>query len=103
MDSGLDDALKETVNPFHRRFSFIWYMVLYSLTLIIIWTIFYFDQDISIFNLVKLEKNDNILLATFKDGLYMDIFIASTLGIGVAALIMDYIYSCFNCGVFVFQ
>ena len=103
MDSGPDDALKETVNPFHRRFSFIWYMVLYSLTLIIIWTIFYFDKNVSIFNLIKLENNDNILLATFKDGLYMDIFIGSTLGIGVAAFIMDYVYSCFNCGVFVFK
>lgn len=98
-----DDDYREPVNPFHRRFSYIWYLVVYSITLIVILILFHFDKDVSLFNLIQLKNNDEFLLATFNNGLYLYIFIGSTLGIGVASLVMDYLYSCFNCGVFVFQ
>ena len=98
-----DDDSEGAGNHFHRRMTFMWYIVLYSLTLIILLLVFNFEEEVTIFNLIKLENNNDILLANYMNGLYLNLFIGLTLCIGAASFIMDYIYSCFNCGVFVFN
>ena len=104
-DESDDDDDDEKGNPYHRKMTFIWYMVLYSLILILILVVYNVDQDFEIFNLIQWQwrKAEDISLITYKNGLYLNLIVGGTICIGVFSFILDFLYSCINCGVFVFQ
>ena len=93
-------------NPWHRKVSTIWYSILYSVPLVIILNCCNTNPNtIFIFNIAHWDYFSwgDLALVKEKDGLYLNITILTTLGLGVLGILMDFLYYCCGNGVFIFQ
>ena len=104
--TGRDEYDEYDPNPWHRRMSTIWYFFLYSIPLVIILICCNTNPDnVFIFDIAHWDYVNwgDLDLVKYKDGLYLNILILTTLGLGIIGILMDWIYYCCGSGVFIFQ
>ena len=101
---------EEDPNPFQRKLSFIWYFVLYSALLVTILILCNFNElfdfnlyNVKIYDVVHFKPIKWAELPLVQEKFYLNVIIGITLGVGVLSIVLDFIYSCFGCGVFIFQ
>ena len=101
---------EEDPNPFQRKLSFIWYFVLYSALLVTILILCNFNElfdfnlyNVKIYDVVHFKPIYWAELPLVQEKFYLNVIIGITLGVGVLSIVLDFIYSCFGCGVFIFQ
>ena len=92
-------------NPLFRRWSSIWYVILYSLPLLVILICCNTNSEVYIFDVAHWDniKWKDLSLVKHKNGLYLNIIISTTLGIGAFGVLLDLLYYCCGHGVFIFQ
>ena len=92
-------------NPTHRKWSFLWYLVIYSSFLSIIVIICDTNPNTFIFHIAHWDYYNwaDLPLVTVENGRYFNIIIWSTIAIGFLGLLLDFFYYWCGHGVFVFQ
>ena len=92
-------------NPAERKHSFIWYLALYSIPLVIINIICNTNPNMFVFNIAHWDYYSwaELSLVSLDNGVYLNIIIWSTIGVGILGVLLDLLYYKCGHGVFIFQ